>query len=166
MEGTTVLPGLGVGSASVRAASPPVFGRMSEEHAHQAAKIYTFDLLAQNPDRRMKNANCFEANGQLYAIDFEACFSFLLPIIGAPPAWQATRLGIHAGHVFHPHLSVGGADWPSVFGDLGVFRAGDLRELTWLLPEWIRYAGTVADHLLIVMEHRKEFEFEVLRSLS
>lgn len=49
----------------------------------QAAAIFAFDALIQNPDRRAQNPNLWSRSDRLGVYDHEQAFSFLfLPIIG------------------------------------------------------------------------------------
>jgi hypothetical protein len=82
----------------------------------QAAAIFAFDLLVQNPDRRAVNPNLWTRSDRLGVYDHEQAFSFLhLPIIGGPPrpwvlANQATGFRFMENHVFYPALRGGRLD--------------------------------------------------------
>ena len=76
----------------------------------QAAEIFAFDLLAQNPDRRAINPNLWSRSEVLGVFDHEQAFSFLhLPIFGpSPRPWvlapQAGAFRFMENHVFYPSL--------------------------------------------------------------
>ena len=76
----------------------------------QAAAIFAFDLLVQNPDRRAVNPNVWSRSDRLGVYDHEQAFSFLhLPIIGGPPrpwvlADQAAGFRFMENHIFYPAL--------------------------------------------------------------
>jgi hypothetical protein len=59
----------------------------------QAADVFAFDTLIQNPDRRAVNPNLWARSDKLGVYDHEQAFSFLsLPIIGgAPKPWLAAK---------------------------------------------------------------------------
>jgi hypothetical protein len=62
-------------------------------HGHQrdqAAAIFAFDALVQNPDRKAANPNLWARSDRLGVYDHEQAFSFLsIPIIGgAPRPWE------------------------------------------------------------------------------
>ncbi|HWQ90492.1 MAG TPA: HipA family kinase [Clostridia bacterium] len=82
----------------------------------QAAAIFAFDLLLQNPDRRAVNPNLWTRSDRLGVYDHEQAFSFLhLPIIGGPPrpwviADQAVGFRFMHQHVFYPSLRGGRLD--------------------------------------------------------
>ena len=58
----------------------------------EALKVFYFDLLIQNPDRNAVNGrpNLFSTGTDLWVLDHELAFSFLVPIIGRRPtaAWE------------------------------------------------------------------------------
>ncbi len=72
----------------------------------EAARIYAYDLITQNPDRRTDNPNCGSYGGRLVAYDFEMAFSFLyaIPGTGGEP-WEVARLPFVANHIFRGRLS-------------------------------------------------------------
>ena len=76
----------------------------------QAAEIFAFDTLIQNPDRRAQNPNLWSRSDRLGVYDHEQAFSFLfLPIIGGPPrpwnpADQATGFPFLENHIFYGSL--------------------------------------------------------------
>jgi len=164
-----VKPGLGVGSRSLGAGiGPPTFGRMSDEQTQEAARIYLFDLLVQNPDRRVDNPNCLVVARQLAAIDFESCFSFLYPIVGnSAHPWEVSRQGIGSRHLFRRNLNDAGVEWPMlvrsiVATGLDVLASCDV----WMPQAWRTWKELVGDHFMILQEHEQELVFEVVRSLT
>lgn len=76
----------------------------------QAASIFAFDTLVQNPDRRTDNPNLWARSDRLGVYDHEQTFSFLfLPIIGgASRPWvaadQAAGFRFLENHVFYSSL--------------------------------------------------------------
>lgn len=76
----------------------------------QAASIFAFDTLLQNPDRRTDNPNLWVRSDRLGVYDHEQAFSFLfLPIIGgASRPWvsadQANAFRFLEKHIFYSAL--------------------------------------------------------------
>lgn len=76
----------------------------------QAAAIFTFDVLIQNPDRRASNPNIWAKAGRLGVFDHDQAFTFLaLPIIGGSlkpwiPADQVQGFAFLKEHVFYSGL--------------------------------------------------------------
>jgi hypothetical protein len=164
-----VTPGVGVGSRSLgNGISPPTFGRMSQDQIHDAAQIYLFDLLVQNPDRRSDNSNCIVVARQLAAIDFESSFSFLYPIIGnSAHPWEVSRHGIAPRHLFHRDLSAADVEWAVLVRHL-IGNAFEVLENCdiWLPQAWRIWKERVDDHFMILRQHEQELVFEVVRSLA
>jgi len=116
-------PGLNFGSLHLGPGFttwPP--GRSPHGHQRdQAAAIFAFDALVQNPDRTAANPNLWARSDRLGVYDHEQAFSFLAyPILGGTPLpWDLCN---HAGacfrflknHIFYAPLR------GAIF-DLGVF---------------------------------------------
>ena len=108
-------PGSNFGSVHLwRRVLPP--GRPDGTHlgrADQAAEIFAFDVLAQNPDRRAGNPNLWARSNRLGVYDQEQAFSFLsVPIVGGTPkpwsvANQSESFGFLKQHIFYHSLRGG-----------------------------------------------------------
>jgi len=134
-----------------------------------ALRIYAFDMLVQNPDRRDDNPNCARYRGRFLAYDFEMAFSFLYPLVGALldpaeiPAF-ATQ------HVFYRSLVEasrrGVVDLQPV-GD-ALNRVGErVEELGQFLPaRWASFAARVVSHIRAVQARADVFEDGLRRSLA
>jgi hypothetical protein len=164
-----VRQGLGVGSRNLgQGLSPPTFGRMSPEQLEDAARLYLFDLVVQNPDRQAGNSNCLAVGKKLFAIDFGDCFSFLYPIVGVSAhPWDVSRQGIAARHVFHQELKECVMDWPTLTTSM-LAAAAELLEDSelWMPVEWTEWAERVHEHFKVLQEHEQELVFEVARSVA
>ena len=140
---------------------------MSEEQLRQAAQIYLFDMLVQNPDRRTGNENCFVVHGSLAAIDFADCFSFLYSLFGAPTKPWEVDAGISDAHVFRGTLSDSAVDWTVLLDRLKrVLDAVANEPLSWMPKAWSLWRQGVQGHLIAISEHFDEFRWEILRSVS
>ncbi len=162
-------PSVGVGSRSLGSGiGPPTFGRMSEEQTQDAARIYLFDLLVQNPDRRVDNPNCVVVARQLAAIDFESCFSFLYPIVGnSAHPWEVSRHRIASRHLFHEDLTGADIKWPSMVRNVMMSARDVLADCElWMPHAWIRWKERVDHHFAMLQRHENELIFEVVRSLT
>jgi hypothetical protein len=72
-----------------------------------ATRIYCFDLLIGNLDRRTEKVNLFQRAGGFTAIDHEQAFPFSMPqtsIGGYPPGWEFIREDWTRGHVLYSSL--------------------------------------------------------------
>jgi hypothetical protein len=88
-------PGFNFGSVNIGAGFttwPPGRNPVGVQR-DQAADVFAFDTLIQNPDRRAVNPNLWARSDKLGVYDHEQAFSFLaLPIIGGTPKpWQAAK---------------------------------------------------------------------------
>ena len=165
--GIRAQPGLAVGGRSLGASlSPPVFGRMASDQRAQAARIYLFDMVVENPDRRRTNGNCAVVGGALTAYDFADSFSFLLPVIGGAPESWVVPTGISSQHLFRGTLDRALPDWPALFESLrGCLEATLEDPMSWMPGSWSEWLERVRAHFAAIVEHFDEFRFEVLRSL-
>lgn len=109
----------------------------------QAATIYAFDALIQNPDRRRANPNLWARSDRLGVYDHELAFSFLSGMLigGAPRPWhladQATQFRFLEGHIFHQVLRGGTVDLDDFAGRLGSITDERLQEYAAAVPpEW------------------------------
>ena len=95
----------------------------------QAADIFAFDTLIQNPDRRAVNPNLWARSDKLGVYDHEQAFSFLtLPIIGgAPKSWLAAKqpksFQFLEQHIFYRSLRGGRLDFGPFKEKLGQLTA-------------------------------------------
>ena len=165
----SVKQSIGVGSSNLgQGLSAPTFGRMSQEQLEDAARLYLFDLAAQNPDRQTDNSNCLAVGRKLFAIDFGECFSFLYPIVGmSAHPWEVSRQGIAARHVFHRELKESVIDWPRLTTKM-LEASQELLEASerWMPAEWKGWAERVQEHFEVLQEHEQELVFEVARSVA
>jgi hypothetical protein len=99
-----IQPGVGVGCELLNPFSPIIEkGFLKDDELEQAAMIYAYDLVVQNPDRLFNRPNCATHKGVITAFDFEMAFSFLLPIISRNPAWEVSKHGISEKHFLDMH---------------------------------------------------------------
>ncbi len=70
----------------------------------QAANVFAFDALIQNPDRRTDNPNLFTQGDDVYVYDHETSFSFLLAVGSSSEPWNLEREDYLARHVFYTRL--------------------------------------------------------------
>jgi hypothetical protein len=161
--------GVGVGSRNLGPGlSAPTFGRMSPEQLEDAAKLYLFDLVVQNPDRQAGNSNCLAVGRKLFAIDFGECFSFLYPIVGmSAHPWEVSRQGIAPHHVFHQELKERELDWPTLTATMldASIELLETRGL-WMPVAWTGWAERVHEHFKVLRQHEQDLVFEVVRSVA
>ena len=72
-----------------------------------ATRVYCFDLLIGNLDRRSEKVNLFQSAEGFIAIDHEQAFPFSMPqtaIGGYPPGWEFIKEDWSRGHVLYSSL--------------------------------------------------------------
>jgi len=60
--------------------------KLRKQQLNDALKIFAFDIMIQNPDRTVVfgKPNLFTTGSDLWVLDHEIAFSFLVPLIGRP----------------------------------------------------------------------------------
>lgn len=116
----------------------------------QAAEIFAFDALIQNPDRRPENPNCL-LDGRSFAIfDHELAF-ITTGLIGWRPPWQPGALDGMTGpnrHVFHAALQGYTPDFNRLMGAWRALSDARLQEYRQALPPVWQGDGRVIDETL------------------
>ena len=141
---------------------------LSSDELQEAAQIYAFDLLVQNPDRIRQRPNCAIFSGNIISYDFETAFSFVLLIGKQPSPWEVSKHGLAKNHLFYSVLRAKKKEvnWKPLVSRLRKLKRDQVEELTSGFPhEWLGYAPKVYSHILTVAEHVKDFELELRRSL-
>lgn len=148
--------------------SPWTIGQtLSSELRTQAMKLFAFDMMSQNPDRRRDKVNCGLTRAGLLAYDFELCFAHcFVPLIGSAKVlpWEPSNAGLDRSHLFYAEVR---ADPP----DLEMVRdmALSLTPAWWssvqqsLPEEWHHDAEKIGGDLLAIYEHADEFAKDVTR---
>jgi hypothetical protein len=129
-----------------------------------ALKIYAFDALIQNPDRKYNNPNLGTRNDELFVFDHELAFSFLLSIFSSVAPWVLANEDYLEQHVFARALR------QVAFSDDFLHQLTNLsHELITLLSDQVPDQWRSEDlekierHLLLMSEHAAEFAEEVRR---
>ena len=133
----------------------------------EISRIYAFDLLVQNPDRRRLNPNCAIYGKRVFAYDFETAFSFLhLFGVQADP-WKLSALGINTDHVFRDVLRGQHVNWTPFIESLSNLSETRILSLASKVPtEWQTKMPRMCEHMLLMAEHASELAVELQRSLS
>jgi hypothetical protein len=132
-----------------------------------AMRVYAFDALIQNPDRRFANPNLGSRGDDLFIYDHESAFSFLLDIFPSRTPWRLDAERYLEGHVFARALKQ--VAFPPDF----LQRLDDLTtEVTRYFTEQIATEwrsddlARIESHLALMSEHAAEFAEEVTRRLA
>jgi hypothetical protein len=157
--GTKFVPGL---ANFVPGAAP------GPEELEQMAVLYAFDMLVQNPDRRLDNPNCGVLDGKLVPFDFEMCFSFLMAL-GDPDPCAISNLGLAGRHCCHEVLRArkSSVSWKPVLDALRSLTNKELQQIITAVPlEWQNAAERVRSHMNTILRQLDIIEMELQRSLG
>jgi hypothetical protein len=142
---------------------------LSPDELEQAAAIYAYDLLVQNPDRTRVRPNCAIHSGHLKVYDFETAFSFVLLIGTQDRPWEVSKHGLGKTHLFHSTLrrNKGDVSWKPFVASLAKINEEIIGKMMQGLPaDWCSHATKISDHLLEVAINSHRFELELRRSIS
>jgi hypothetical protein len=142
---------------------------LSPEELEQAAAIYAYDLLVQNPDRTQTRPNCAVHSGHFKVYDFETSFSFVLMIGAQDHPWEVSKHGLGTNHLFHSTLRKhkGDVNWKPFIQSLKKIDEKVIAKMIQGLPaDWCSHAPRISDHLLEAAINAQRFELELRRSLS
>jgi hypothetical protein len=78
----------------------PVDKRVSAVMREDAVRVFAFDALIQNPDRRFDNPNLGTRGNEIIIFDHESAFSFLLAILPSTEPWKLSAEVYLDNHVF------------------------------------------------------------------
>ena len=168
-EGLTLRPGFGYGSKHLGSGLVPISRSsiIGQDQLIQAAYVYAFDLVVQNPDRTSGNPNCALKEGRVYAYDFDQVFSFLFLLgggLGEP--WELSRHQISYNHIFYNLLRGNDITWSPFVDRIRKLTKERFYELCSLIPfEAGRWDDRVWNHLASVIENADQLELELIRSL-
>ena len=136
----------------------------------QAAEIFAFDALIQNPDRRPENPNCL-FNGRDFAI-FDHELAFITTVLfGWKPPWQTDGLSnMKNRHLFYRELQDKEHDFSRLSGAWQAISDARLNQyLQALTPAWVTGNNVAQEALTYIAQVRDNIEpalAEVKRVLS
>jgi hypothetical protein len=169
-----IQPGIACGcvefSAGYTSVSPII--RWGPESLDVISRIYGFDMMVQNPDRRLMKPNCAFSGKKIMAFDFEQSFSFasLLDMPGESArskAWEFSQYNFCRDHIFWRELRSQTVNWEPFIAEVKTLSEKRLQGLITRIPEeWCDSAGKVVEHLMEIAANSKHFHHEILRSLS
>jgi len=137
------------------------FAGMTAEQIEQITKIYLFDALIENPDRRKDKPNLLIKEGKLYVIDHESAFAFYYAIGGKADYSFLRR------HLFYDLLrnkyKDDKLDYIPFFEKLNLLSDELIEEMSDGIPEeWKRNPlSKVIDHLKRVRDNQDNFIKEI-----
>jgi len=166
-DGGRIEPGVAVGVEHVAHLVPfPIPAELNESEVTEGARVFAFDLLVQNADRRARNPNCGRSSGRIVPFDFEGAFGFRFAIL-APEPWRVSTMGFAKEHLFFSELRRSLVDWEEVFEPFRAASWPAIEEACGTLPEACATVGRdVFQHLQVVKQNWPQFETEVRTALE
>jgi len=163
-----------VAFGSVKA--PPQFStwpnsaRVSGEMLSLATAVFVFDVIIQNPDRRIDNANCLVKGSQLRLIDHELAFSHGV-VLGWTPPWQLGGAPSAINHhIFMKALQSKELNFSPVAAAWRQLSDERLAEYASILPpDWIGAQGAVNEAIELIADARENIDgciMEIQRVLA
>ncbi len=141
---------------------------------HQtAARIFAFDLMLQNADRRDEKPNSFLAGGKIYVYDHELSFGFLsmLPMFANPTPWVLNDTDVLAAkqHLFYPMLRQNrNVQWEAALSTLSQLTPYFWQRASELIPiEWedTTEMARIQGHIESIQQHITTFISEIWNKL-
>lgn len=165
--GLRLEPGLAVGTEFIADLLPfPVPVQLADDEIVEAAAIYLFDLLTQNPDRSLASPNCGRAGRFVVPYDFETAFSFRFAIPRLD-AWRVGNLAFARTHLFHDVLRQSDVAWRAVLDRFKTVTTTSVGEVCSTIPPvWAEVGEDVRTHITAVLDHWLQFEQEITISLG
>jgi hypothetical protein len=143
---------------------------LNPEQRTQAARLYVFDMLSQNSDRRPAKVNCALGAAGLVAFDFESCFQHLfVPIIGGllGPHWEPSKSLPGREHLFHATAKAHPHPEGEVESSVQALTIEWWRDLVSTLPdEWQPEASKIGAVLREIVGHAGAFARDITLSLA
>jgi hypothetical protein len=161
--------GLNFGSRVINPMTTWLVGRsIPEAMIADAVKVFAFDALIQNPDRRADNPNLFTQGDDIYAYDHEMSFSFLFALAVSHQSWNLEDQNYLKQHVFHSRLKSRELDFTNFRDRLNALTEIVLARIKAEVPkEWTHEnLERIEAHLNEIREHTDEFVEQVRRRLA
>jgi hypothetical protein len=161
--------GLNFGSRLLAGVSQwPVDKSVPEAMREASLKIFAFDALIQNPDRRFENPNLLARGDDIFIFDHELAFSFLLDVMPSAEPWTLGGQQYLTNHVFYSQLRKRTVDLDEFTNELRTLAATNLEDILAEVPaEWNNeVVAKIRHHLRIVGSHAAEFAEEIRRRLA
>jgi hypothetical protein len=161
--------GCNFGSRVIKPMSTWLVGRsIPEAMLADAVKIFAFDALIQNPDRRADNPNLFTQGDNIYVYDHETSFSFLFALAASPQPWNLEDQNYLQHHVFYSRLRSRELDFNEFRDRLKALTEIVLTRISTDVPkEWIHGNWErIETHLNEIRARADEFVEQVRRRLA
>ena len=143
----------------------PVDRTLPTSLVDEAADVFAFDALIQNPDRSYKNPNLGTQGDALQVFDHECAFSFLYNIFPTAFPWDLTAEHYLNDHVFVKALRNRANNWRPFLQLLAGIDSQFVPSIANELPtDWnLTRLPDIELHLAVVRDHSNDFELQLQR---
>lgn len=126
----------------------PQLRSIPEALQQDAAEIFAFDLMIQNPDRRRDKPNLLRKGDELAIFDHEMAFSFLYTLAPDEYPWDGKGMEFARDHVFYGGLKGKERSWDRMRGAFDAIDDARLASYVDAIPgEWRTGARDVAERI-------------------
>ncbi len=135
----------------------------------EAAKIFSFDGLTQNADRRRGNPNLMMKGDKLVVFDHECAFTFLDSIFPSSEPWTMGTGDYMERHALCKGLKGIALDWAACRDSLQGFNDAFFDSVRQSIPhEWngLQYVEAIQRHVTTVVQHSDLFEIELQKRIA
>jgi hypothetical protein len=138
----------------------------------QAADIFAFDTLVQNPDRRAGTPNLWLRSDRIGVFDHELAFSFLaLPVLGGTPkpwlaAFQGSSFRFLEQHIFYGNLRGGRLNLGPFQERLGALTDEQIRRYVEAVPAEWRNRSDFCDQIVEYLREARQHGEVMLRFIK
>ncbi len=113
-----------------------------------AADIFAFDMMIQNPDRRENKPNLLRKGDDLAIFDHEMAFSFLYAIVSDEHPWDGKGIEFIKDHIFYRELKGKDVSWDRLQGALDAVDSSRLVGYTQAIPlAWRQESRDTAERI-------------------
>ena len=132
-----------------------------------AAEIFAFDLVIQNPDRRKDKPNLLRNGDEVAIFDHEMAFSFLYALVADEFPWDGKGMGFAKEHVFYAGLKGRDVSWDRLQGALEAIDDGRLGMYTDAIPHaWRRDSGNAAERIAAYLKQARDNSKKLFRHIA
>lgn len=146
----------------------PTGQRIPKNLAQVSANIFVFDALIQNIDRRSEKPNLLWKGNEIFVIDHELAFSFLLSIIPETEPWNLEKQPYLKNHVFFHGLQHTDINFNGIIGEIESLSHNLWNEIEIIIPDEWKDTNfkKIKEHIESIQQNLDKFNFNIRRILK
>ena len=143
---------------------------ISGDLIQDAAEIFAFDIMIQNPDRRKDKPNVLRKGDNLAIFDHEMAFSFLYAFTPNEYPWEGKGLGFAQDHVFHAGLRKCSISWDRIQGALEAIDERRIHMYVAAIPDDWRHDNSdtperIGEYIMKAHDNSKKLFLRIMEAL-